>query len=72
MVSKDAQTKIGQARRTDAFGIDKSKADMPGPGALDPYDPPSENSGFQFARDDRFPKDRPDGPGPGAYELLEY
>ena len=49
MVSKDAQIKIGQARRTDAFGIDRSKADMPGPGALDPYDPPSENSGFQFA-----------------------
>ena len=64
--------RMSQAKREDIWKESAgSKADMPGPGAVDPYDQSWEEGGFKFSQDDRFPKERNDGPGPGTYELLD-
>lgn len=53
--SKEASVRISQAKREDIWKDSTSKADIPGPGALDPVDHGWEERGFHFSRDDRFP-----------------
>ena len=62
---------MSQAKREDVWKEQMSKQDLPGPGAVDPYDPSWQANGFIFAKDERFPRQRNDIPGPGSYELLD-
>ena len=72
MIQHREQTvRISQAKREDIWKESAGKADIPGPGALDPVDHTWEEGGFKFSRDERFPRMKDDGPGPGTYELLD-
>ena len=68
---KSSAVRISQAKREDIWKEQMNNANLPGPGANDPYDPSQQDNGFIFSKDERFPKQRDNGPGPGAYELLD-
>ena len=62
---------MSQAKREDLWKEQTNRSELPGPGSLDVVDHTWEEGGFKFGTDDRFPKQRLDGPGPGQYELLD-
>lgn len=51
---KESSACISQAKREDIWAEAAQKADMPGPGTVDAYDPSQDSKGVFFDKNKRF------------------